>query len=237
MIMKPNWKPTLGSFSKAVEGAISLNFAESGGANCDPSCQALKEGICYAVHSEKMKPSIATSGKRKRLVGFEACCLEYAAQIKRRTDKGESIPWLRFSTFGSVPNRPLSPSEVTAFVLLVRSFPENTPVHFPVETADKARRFRSIAALHNLPLVVRESCQTDARAAECLAQGLPSSRIAYAGKNKRERLANAMLSAKATGAVVCPAIASTILKRTRIKCGQCTLCAQPSRVQIIYPQH
>ena len=235
--MKPLWKPTIGSFSKAVEGSVSLNFAESGGENCDPSCSAFVLKICYAMHTEKVKPCIAVSGKRKRLAGFAACCLEYAAQIKRKVAKGESIPWLRFSTFGSVPNRPLSAGEVSAFVTLVRSFLDGTPVHFPVETADKARRFRSIAAIHNLPLVVRESCQTDARAAECLAQGLPSSRIAYHGRNKRERLANAMLSAKGTGAAVCPAIASTILKRNRIKCGQCTLCAQSSRIQIIYPQH
>jgi hypothetical protein len=237
---KPTWKPSLGSFSKAVPGAISLNFGESGGVNCSTKCEALKLGVCYAVHTEKMKPSIQTSGERKRKHGFAKVCLEYRNQIERLESKGKAIPWIRFSTFGSVPNRRLTGVEMQAFADLVRSFPPGVPVHFPVETKEKAERFRAIAVAFDLSLVVRESCQSDRRANETLAENSPSSRIVYKGANKRERLANAQkLARKSKGkARVCPAIASTILRRdSPVKCGQCTLCARGDVNLILYPQH
>jgi hypothetical protein len=236
---KPAWKPTLGAFSKAKPGSIALNFSESGGENCSLECEALKNNVCYAVQVEKKKLSVQTSGERKRKLGFEALCKAYKRAIERKTESGEIIPWIRFSAFGSVPNRPLTAPEVQAFVDLVRAFPPCTPVHFPVETREKAERFRALSFAFDLPLVVRESCQSDARAKECLEKGLPSSRIVYEGSTKRERLANAIAYAKQTpGATVCPAIASTILKRDhKVKCGECKLCAIGSRTLILYPQH
>lgn len=237
------WKPTLGTFSKALSGAVSLNFAESGGVNCSPTCEAMIKSVCYAVHTEKMKPSIQKSGERKRLHGFASLCASYREEITRKAAKAIAIPWIRFSTFGSVPDRELTTDEESAFVKLVRSFPPDVPVHFPVETREKAERFRDIAKAYDLPLVVRESAQSDARANECLAAGEPASRIVYEGKTKRDRLAKAQEIARAKpGASVCPAIASTILKRpVKIKCGSgkggCTLCSQGNRTLILYPQH
>ena len=233
---KQNWKPTLGTFSKAVPKAVALNFSESGGVNCSTKCEALKKGVCYAVHTEKMKPSIQVSGERKRKAGFANLCKSYQRQIERKTAKGETIPWIRFSTFGSVPNRKLTGLEMEAFAALVRSFPAGTPVHFPVETPEKAERFRAIAVAFDLNLVVRESAQSDRR---MRATDKPCSRIVYKGETKRERLANAVSLAKSLpNARVCPAIASTILRRPKpIKCGQCTLCARPDVQTILYPQH
>jgi hypothetical protein len=230
------WKPSLGSFSKAVPKAIALNFSESGGANCSTKCEALKKGVCYAVHTERMKLSIQVSGQRKRELGFAALCAAYQAKIEKLVSKGETIPWIRFSTFGSVPNRRLTGHEMEAFADMVRSFPADTPVHFPVETREKAERFRAIAVAFELDLVVRESCQSDKRMRE--ASG-PSSRIVFKGATKRERLENATdLARTLPDARVCPAIASTINRRPRpIKCGQCTLCAQPGIKTILYPQH
>lgn len=234
------WKPTLGTFSKAIPKSIAINFSESGGENCSNKCQALKLGICYAIHTERMKPSIQVSGERKRLAGFAYVCRAYALQIRKKVENGEAIPWIRFSTFGSVPNRPLTSDEVVAFVALVRSFPPSTPVHFPVETREKAERFRALSFAFDLNLTVRESCQSDKRAAECMESNLPSSRIVYNGATKRERLESARKIAKESKgkAVVCPAIASTILRKSEpMKCGKCTLCAQSNRVLILYPQH
>ena len=237
-----NWKPTLGTFSKALSGAVSLNFAESGGVNCSPTCEALIKNVCYAVHTEKMKPSIQKSGERKRLHGFAPLCDAYREEITRKASKA-IIPWIRFSTFGSVPDRELTTEEESAFVKLVRSFPPDVPVHFPVETREKAERFRDIAKAYDLPLVIRESAQSDQRAMESMSSGDPASRIVYVGKTKRDRLAKAQEIARANpGASVCPAIASTILKRpVKIKCGSgkggCTLCSQGNRTLILYPQH
>lgn len=234
-----NWKPTLGSFSKALPGAVALNFSESGGANCSTQCQALKLGVCYAIHTEKMKPSVQTSGERKRKMGFAPLCKAYQAQIEKRIAKGDFIPWIRFSTFGSVPNRPLTGEEMKAFVSLIRSFPVGVPVHFPVETRVKAERFRAIAVAFALPLIVRESAQSDSGFQDSMKAGKPVSRIIYKGKTKRERLENARKIAKRSKgkARVCPAIASTILRTKPVKCGQCTLCSRGDVTGILYPQH
>ena len=234
-----NWKPSLGEFSKGVPGSVALNFSESGGVNCSSTCQALKLGVCYAVHVEKMKPSVQKSGERKREMGFADLCRSYRTLILRRLAKGREIPWLRISTFGSVPNRPLTSEEVIAFVDLMRAIPAETPVHFPVESKAKAERFRALAHAHGLSYVVRESCQSDDSMIRSNDAGLPSSRIVYAGTTKKERLANAVRLAKSLkNARVCPAIASTINRRPNpIKCGQCNFCSRPDIVTVLYPQH
>ena len=234
--IKPAWKPSLGTFSKAVPKAIALNFSESGGVNCSTKCEALKRGVCYAIHTEKMKPSIQVSGERKRTLGFAKLCNAYKARIEALKNRGEAIPWIRFSTFGSVPNRRLSGLEMQAFAELVRSFPVGVPVHFPVETREKAERFRAIAVAFELDsLVVRESLQNDARMA---TTSQPCSRVIYEGATKKERLANAIKVARSLpDARVCPAIASTINRRKPIKCGQCTLCSRADVTTILYPQH
>lgn len=231
----PNWKPSLGTFSKAIPNSVALNFSESGGTNCSTKCEALKKGVCYAVHTEKMKPSIQVSGQRKRELGFAQLCKAYQIKIENLPSPP---PWIRFSTFGSVPNRKLTPLELEAFADMVQSFPAGVPVHFPVETREKAERFRAITMAFDLPIVIRESCQSDARMKSPDNKG-QSSRIVFDGATKRDRLANAVKLARTLpDARVCPAIASTILRRPKaVKCGQCTLCAQPQIKTILYPQH
>ncbi len=234
----PKWSPSLGEFSKGVTGSVTLNFSESGGDHCDPSCMALQLGVCYAVGVERLKPSVQTSGERKRQMGFAALCRAYAAKLAKLSAKsgGEPLPWVRISSFGSVPNRPLLADEVAAFVGMVRAIPAGTPIHFPVETAEKAARFRAIAHAFNLPYTVRESLQNDS------APAGPASRVVYGapGTTKRERLEAAIAIAKASkgSARVCPAIASTILKSPRkIKCGECKLCSRADVETVLYPQH
>jgi hypothetical protein len=124
--------------------------------------------------------------------------------------------------------------EVAAFVAMVRAIPAGTPVHFPVETAEKAARFRAIAHAFHLPYAVRESLQGDA------APAGPSSRVVYGEGTKRDRLNAAIAIAKASKgtARVCPAIASTILKSPhKVKCGECKLCSRADVAVILYPQH
>ena len=231
-----NWKPKIGTFGKALDGAISLNFSESGGVNCSNQCK-LKGNGCYAIHTEKMKPSIAVSGERKREAGFAECCREYQSQIEKRK---APIPWIRFSSFGSVPNRPLSEEEISAFVSLVRSFPENVPVHFPVESPQKAERFRMIAVAFGLPLVIRESLQSKNRLKRDFGNG---SIVFNEGATLRERVKHARdFARKIPGAKVCPAIASTANKRpVKIKCGNgkhgCTACAREDVSLVVYPRH
>jgi hypothetical protein len=125
--------------------------------------------------------------------------------------------------------------EVAAFVAMVRAIPAGTPIHFPVETAEKAARFRAIAHAFHLPYAVRESVQDPAA-----APAGPSSRVVYGEGTKRDRLNAAIAIAKASKgtARVCPAIASTILKSPhKVKCGECRLCSRADVAVILYPQH
>jgi len=230
------WSPSLGEFSKGVTGSVTLNFSESGGDHCDPSCMALQLGVCYAVGVERLKPSVQLSGERKRKLGFAALCRAYAAKLAKLSAKtgGEPLPWVRISSFGSVPNRPLLADEVAAFVAMVRAIPAGTPIHFPVETAEKAARFRAIAHAFNLPYAVRESLQDDS------APVGPASRVVYGEGTKRDRLDAAIAIARASkgAARVCPAIASTILKSPhKVKCGECKLCSRADVETVLYPQH
>lgn len=237
--MKTNWKPTLGTFGKALPGAIAVNFSESGGSNCSNRCQ-LKDNGCYAQGTEEFKPSIQVSGIRKREAGFAACCDHYRDQIEKRKDP---IPWIRFSSFGSVPNRPLKQDEVIAFVKMVRAFPTGVPVHFPVESPEKAERFRMLAVAFDLPLVVRESIQSKAGLDRAIRSGAPSSMVFHDGGTLRERVRNAAEYARTIpGARICPAIASTAFRRpVKIKCGEgkngCTFCSRADVSMVVYPLH
>src|SRR5262245_17098269 len=95
--------PVLGSFGKAVDGAVSLNFAPSAGHNCDPSCPLLNK-LCYAKRTE-LRPDrseLATKLARHAAAGATAVTARALEEIQRRS----YVPWLRISTNGSVPNRP-----------------------------------------------------------------------------------------------------------------------------------
>jgi len=237
---KQTWKARVGTFSKALPGAVSLNFSESGGSNCSPRCKLLNAG-CYAQHTELMKPSISVSGERKRKQGFANTCRQLTVSLMRESRK-RKIPWVRLSSFGSVPNRLLGSHEVKAFVSLLKAVPEETPIHFPVETPGKAAQFRRLCNASGREIVVRESSQTEARAVNAIRDGGQVS-LVVGGGTKKENLAKAKTVAarlrEKTGerAAICPAIASTINRRKPVKCGQCTLCADKGCAAIVYPQH
>lgn len=235
------WKAKAGTFSKAVEGAISVNFSESGGANCAKACTMHPDngGACYAVVVEAMKPSVQVSGERKRTQGFARTCLEIASDIER---KG-LIPWVRFSSFGSVPNRALYHLEQEAFKHLIKVvIATGAPVHFPVETEAKRQRMQALCdEVKPNAITVRLSGQTIGKSLNARDKGIATSVVFTDGANKKERLANAKAWAakhrKSHGALVCPAIASTIERKAKkVKCGECKACSQPQHL-IVYPQH
>ena len=238
----PQWKATAGTFSKAVDGAISINFSESGGVNCSNHC-TMKGNGCYAEQVEVMKPSVQVSGERKRTQGFAVTCIQIADDINKRLSKGESIPWVRFSSFGSVPNRGLSHLETEAFKYLISAvLATGAPVHFPVETETKRKRFQALCDdVDHGAIVVRVSGQTLAGAMSARRSEHATSVVWSAGKTKRDRVANAKRWANAHrvshGAVVCPAIVSTVERKAhKVKCGECKACSQSGHL-VIYPQH
>jgi hypothetical protein len=160
----------------------------------------------------------------------------------------ESVPWLRISSFGSVP-MPAVARENREFLTNLRRMFQwasnmGIPAHFPAEGFAKARFYR---ALVGDLATVRESCATDRRFIR--AKGAVSVVAGRPGTKLRERIAAARELARrrreASGrkAIVCPAIANTFASKHkasrangRAKCGNCTACAE-SHVDVVYPFH
>jgi len=228
------WRANLGTFSKAVSNSISLNFSESGSVNCHNSCK-MKHNGCYAVHTEKMKPSIAISGERKRVQGVIQTCLDYLNQLERMRDN--AIQWARFSTFGSVPNS-LTATQKAVFTRLLAEVARTAQaVHFPVETENKRSLYQALCDDNNINITVRLSAQTLPAFKRALASNTAASFVFCDGESKKQRLYNAEIFVSALdNVIVCPAIRSTISKTDKVKCGNCTACSNP-QTQVVYPKH
>ena len=222
-----NWKPNIGTFGKALEGSISMNFSANGDSNCSKQCP-LKDKGCYGKNIEAVKPSVKVSGDRKRETGFLNCVNSYKKQLGKHSE----LPWVRFSSFGSVPNRPLSTEESEAFRGLAFHASQLGPIHFPVETQAKRERFQKLVPQG---VLVRESALKLRRARNLAKKGIANSVVFTKGETLKDRVGNAKEYAKnlrkeGIPTAVCPAIG------TKIKCGQCTLCSK-FQGTIIYPQH
>lgn len=221
----------IGSFSKATKGAISLNYSEGADENCSDTCP-LKSNGCYTKPIQGMKPSVKISGERKRKAGFYETISRQYWELKRKLDRGDVIPWARFNSFGSIPNRKLSGVETMALRALLKLLAlHNIPVHFPVETETKRRELaRATEGL----ATVRVSSHGDLS-----LDGAISTVAGNMSMSRAERLEEAhkiRKSYKGTAAV-CPAITATFKRTKDIKCGDCTACANPKIKLIIYPMH
>jgi hypothetical protein len=271
----------LGSFSKGIDRAAQLNFGLSGGANCDTGCRhhpahypagADRAGICYAKVVELRHDRVQLADKLARHEAAPASAIVGKAlhELEREKLHGRPArPWFRISTNGAVP-KPATAIADRLFLPRLRSLLEfcrqrGTPVHFPVESAEKAAFYREhVGAL----AVVRESIQTpDMSPATIAGHAIPAGPVSFTagesvtpGKDKRKRIlaaadAAAAAWAKLTGrkTIVCPAVRVSFLSRTkagkagrdaaaveawrkRAKCGSCTACAL-AHVDIVYPAH
>jgi hypothetical protein len=270
----------LGSFSKGIASARTLNFGISGGANCATSCRhhpahysagAPKDGACYAWIVEKRADRQQLADKLDRHEKLPASIVTGKAlvELSRAILHGAAVGWLRISTNGAVPQ----PTEALAdrrFIPLLRQLLETAqragiPVHFPVESAEKAAFYRE----HIGDLVtIRESIQTHDMCADTIAgHDIPAGACSFtagenvgAGPNKRGRILAAAAAAAAawsrrTGrkTIVCPAVRVSFLARTKAgrgnrtaaqvagwragaKCGSCTACAL-AHIDVVYPAH
>jgi hypothetical protein len=246
-------RPVLGSFEKAIEGSRSLNFGISGGRNCDRRCIHHPDSVaeqatfaCYAVRTE-IRPQ--RRGLKKKLQRHEAAgahkiAIRALEELKDAVVSGQGCPWLRISTNGSVP-QPNQASE--SFLRALNELLEfcllaDIPVHFPVETADKARFYRQKVGYR---AVVRESAQSLNRF--LTAPGAVSFVGGDPAMSRIERVAAAKLIASMRTrrtnrkTIVCPAVADMYLHGTphaesKSKCGNCVACANGG-TDIIYPLH
>ncbi len=235
--------PVLGSFGKGIRGSVALNFGRSGGKHCDPGCShhpdtADPDSLCYAY---KLETRADRENLRRKLDRHDAADPEHIVTLARAELRPlylrKAIPWLRISAFGPVPATP--PEGLRA--LLAEAVDHGVPVHFPIESSDKARTYREY--LSGVPITVRESVHT---LREWKRTPGPVSFVAgtMKGHKPRERVALAKRIAgirqRHTGrpCKVCPSVAAMHLRTgsDRAKCGACTLCDDP-RVDIIYPAH
>jgi hypothetical protein len=227
-IFSNKFNTLVGTFSKGIDGALSINFAPSGGVNCDPSCTLFSK--CYGTKTEKRQPNITTN-----LVAKSEFPMEYIRELAKAARLIATAPWVRFSVFGSMPNTP-SKEWVKEFQELANHLsPKNT--HFPVETIDKAN------VVSDAGLYPRVSAGLDHDRLDAifdhnhLASAVVDlgTILTYRNKKKLAPLAHAKAAefrAKYGVSVkVCPAIIG------HAKCGDCKLCANPDVDLVIYPKH
>jgi len=252
----------LGTFSKGIENSISINFGVSGGANCETSCQHHPEnnGACYAVRAEVRPDRVELTNKliRHEKMPAYAICGMALYEIQKLVSRGKVIPWIRFSTNGSLPSASAVRNDKlfkTQFRVLVQwCVNHGIPIHIPVESNRKARFYRSLVG--DL-VTIRESVQNEKRFNT--AVGAVSIAVG-AGLKLRERIDYAKRAAKLrsdkTGrkTIVCPAVMASFkfklknrgldaaaksklkTRYSKAKCGACTACAN-SLTDIVYPIH
>jgi len=243
--------PVLGTFSKGVEGSVSINFGTSAGKHCDKGCAyhpankaSTQAGKCYAIRNETRFDRKQLMAKLKRHEATEPARIAAVAlhELQGLYLRGKTVPWVRFSTHGSVPNPKDAGKKFFKTIIELLDFcdEKNIPVHLPVETARKAKFYRQKLSYH---CVVRESATSEKGFIQ--ASGPASCVAGDSSMNKLERVIAAKeLAAERTAAtgrkaIVCPAIASRYLSgqpNEKAKCGLCCACAQPN-VEVVYPLH
>lgn len=258
-LVKSKASPVLGSFSKGVDSAASVNMGASGGPNCDTGCrhhsestapEHLRTYACYAIVVEKRHDRKQLADKLLRHQAMPPALLIGRAivELQDRLAKGKAVTWLRFSTNGSLPN----PEQADRLfigqlrVLLTICRANSIRVHMPVETESKAEFYRQ--QLGEL-CTVRESIQDPAdilkfRGACSMVVG----EHIRSGKNIRQRrveharqVAKQRKESTGRNTIVCPAITSGWSKLAgkrsdKILCGQCTACSNPD-IDVLYPIH
>jgi hypothetical protein len=236
-------RPILGSFGKGTKGSVSLNFGTSGGDNCPTECPYHPASTsdhaeptaarCYAATCENRPDRQNLLAKLQRAENVEGRIVIMAAM--RELDRRQyTPPWFRFSTFGSVP---ITPPE--GLRELVQRLLSGT-VHLPIFGADTVASYR--AAIGDI-VTVRESVPI----ADVLAghhTGHVSAVVGSMESRPAERLDEAKAlqqaeRARGRRAVVCPAIAATMLRTgsKAAKCGNCRACAIDTVDTILYPVH
>jgi hypothetical protein len=227
-LISKQFKALVGVFGKGIEGSVAINFAPSGGVNCDPSCTLF--GNCYATNVEKRQPNVT-----RNLVTKANAPLDYIRELANVAGIIATAPWVRFSVFGSIPNNPTA-EWVKYFTNLVDHL-NPIRVHFPVETIEKAN-IVSDAGLYPRVSAGLDHDRLDAifdhnhLASVVVDLG---TNVTYKNKKRLAPLAHAKAAEfrnkYGVSVKVCPAIIG------HAKCGDCKLCANPDVDLVIYPKH
>jgi len=219
-----------GDYGKGVNGSLTVNFAVSGGKNCDLSCRfhPANDGGCYAVVVGARKPTVTVNLEKK-----EADFSGYLRALVAKLDKLVAAPWIRFSAFGSIPAPNQWSDADRENLRIIADALDHRRVHFPVETTEKAE---ALKALGFHPRVSDGQANDTNGQVSRVVMGHVVVTGAMPKDRAREVSAPAFEEAKrirATGksAVVCPAIVGNN------KCGQCKACGANGADVVIYPRH
>lgn len=147
------------------------------------------------------------------------------------------IRFFRFSTHGTIPNRPFTGYEQNALTKLGDWLKgNNISIHFPVETIGKYNE------VMNCGIRPRLSFQDKINGSLCSPLCV-SVTAGVRRQSKNERIGEAKKIAvwsREAGkrAVICPAIVSNFRKREgKVTCDKCKLCASGKVGTVIYPMH
>jgi hypothetical protein len=240
----------LGLFAKGCAGSYQLSLAPSGGEYCDNGCRNHPHngGQCYVTRAQ-LRYATTLLPKLQRHETDSAARL-----IERAIDElGQLavITWFRFSAFGGLPSpRHSTPKYIDAFRQLCQLLAARLPrlatgeacCHLPVESREKSAFYRTLLA--DLPITVRESCQTVERwlshpgACSYVAGNLVTTGEAIRRRRYWAALSLAHMRRSATNrpVVICPATVPLEMKRRKILCGICRACARRN-VDVVYVLH
>lgn len=232
-------------YSKAVPGAIAINFAPSGSVWCSDSCdlKATLDGEgrapCYSQMSEQFRAQVKAGLQRK--MDNMPLWLEFLTSGIAR-EVYAVVPWIRFCSHGPLPMvEDLSADERAAFVRLGEMLlPHVRKIHIPIEERSKAEAYRALLGITPRLSLQRDGAQSAEMISETVADvGMPVAVVVDANAKKGKLAANIKKSRElqreliAIGktAKVCPSIIGSA------KCGPCKLCAAHGPEIIIYPRH
>jgi hypothetical protein len=204
-------------------------------------------GTCYGGHTERLKSQLAAKLSR-HLESDPAALIERAIDELGQLDV---ITWFRFSAFGGLPSpRQSSPDYIDAFRRLGQLLAARVPrlatgeacCHLPIESREKSAFYRTLLA--DLPITVRESCQTIERwlshpqASSYVAGNLVSDGEAIRRRRYWAALSVAHMRRSATGrhVVICPATVPIEMRKRKVLCGICRACARRD-TDIVYVLH
>jgi len=220
----------LGTFSKAIDGSVSLNFSVSGGRNCSKRCNLHPENPystsdveCYAVGVEKRPDRIQLRDKLERHQQMPASrvCGMALLELQRLEERGKLPPWFRFSSAGSLPMPGrASPVFIRQLRALVRWLVERgVKIHLPLESPSKVAFYRE--AIGDL-VTIRESLQAAGShlTTDGAVSAVAGSDITTGGNIRERRIEAARTMARerreATGrkTIVCPAVVAGFRLKT-----------------------
>lgn len=220
----------LGTFSKAIDGSVSLNFSVSGGANCSKRCNLHPEnprseaaGRCYAVVVEARADRVQLKDKLERHQQMPASrvCGMALLELQRLEERGKLPPWFRFSSAGSLPMPGrASPVFIRQLRALVRWLVDRgVKIHLPLESPSKVAFYRE--AIGDL-VTIRESLQAPGShlTTDGAVSAVAGSDITTGGNIRERRIEAARTMAaerrEATGrkTIVCPAVVAGFRLKT-----------------------